>query len=87
MTKKPDPNYVSLKFWMFANFVSIIPLVNIIMLLVWAFTGVNESRKNFFKAQILWFVILSSIWAIIILVGLFPLIANVLRQIWESRIS
>ena len=34
-----DENYVSIWFWMFAQFVSVIPLIGWVMILVWAYTG------------------------------------------------
>jgi len=36
-------------------FVSALPCIGLIMIFVWAFTGYNESRKNFFRAMIAWF--------------------------------
>ena len=50
MAKVNDKNYVSVWFWIFSMVVLSIPLVNIIMVFVWAFAGENESRKNYFKA-------------------------------------
>lgn len=52
-----DENYVSIWFWMFAQFVSVIPLIGWVMILVWAYTGENESRKNYFRAIIIWWLL------------------------------
>ena len=53
-----DRNYVSVGSWMGMMFVTAIPFVGLIMLLVWAFTGENETRKNYFRAILSWIVIL-----------------------------
>ena len=42
-------------------FVTALPVIGVIMVIVWAFTGDNESRKNYFRAILMWvalFVIL-----------------------------
>ena len=38
-------------------FVTAIPVVGLLMILVWAFTGENESRKNYFRAILSWILI------------------------------
>ena len=41
--------------------VTALPVIGVIMVIVWAFTGDNESRKNYFRAILMWvalFVIL-----------------------------
>lgn len=75
----PAPQYappaeapVSIGDWVLSFFVMCIPVVNIIMMFVWAFSsGTNKSKSNFFKAQlIIWLVItLISIIAAVVLVS------------------
>jgi hypothetical protein len=55
-------NYVSVWFWMFALFIMALPCIGFIMVIVWAFTGDNESRKNYFRAIIAWALILTALW-------------------------
>ena len=74
---KSDGNYVSLGFWLFALIVMVIPLVNIVMTLVWAFAGPNESRKNFFKASIILFFVTVGIMAAF---GLLPVAIGLLTR-------
>ena len=38
-------------------FVTGIPVLGLIMALVWAFTGENESRKNFYRAIFAWILV------------------------------
>ena len=60
---KRDKNYVSFWFWFLAIFVAAIPCIGWIMIIVWAFMGDNESRKNYFRAVIVWAVIFFCVWA------------------------
>lgn len=59
-------------FWLFSMIVMIIPLVNIIMTLVWAFTGENESRKNYFKAAIVFFFLMIGVGVLVASIGFVP---------------
>jgi hypothetical protein len=45
---------MSVKDWMIITLVMIIPIVNIIMMFVWAFGEGNPNRKNYFKASLIW---------------------------------
>ncbi len=38
-------------------FVTAIPVVGLLMVLVWAFSGENESRKNYYRAILSWILI------------------------------
>ncbi len=58
MSNERDGNYISIGQWMLLLLIAAIPCVNIIFILVMAFVGENESRKNYFRAMILWFVVL-----------------------------
>lgn len=49
---------VSLKDWMITILLLAIPVVNLIMLFVWAFGGgTNPSKSNFAKASLIWALI------------------------------
>lgn len=84
MAKGKNKDYVSFWFWMFAIFVMALPCVGFIMIIVWAFVGTNESRKNYFKALLAWFVICVMVWMILVTLGLLPLIQNQF-QLWMQR--
>ncbi|GAA4846287.1 hypothetical protein GCM10023310_25330 [Paenibacillus vulneris] len=61
----PAPGYqqqaapvISVKDWMLTILLLIIPVVNLIMLFVWAFGGgANPSKANYAKASLLWALI------------------------------
>ena len=57
-----DKNYVSFWFWLFALFIAALPCIGIVMVVIWALVGSNESRKNYFRALIAWFLILTVLW-------------------------
>jgi cell division protein FtsW (lipid II flippase) len=67
-----DKNYVPVWFWMLAMLVIALPCVGLIMIVVWAFVGENESRKNYFRALLLWFLIGFVMWAVIMMLGYWP---------------
>jgi len=77
---KKDKNYVSIWFWMLACIVMGIPILNVIMICVWAFKGENESRKNYFKASIILFLIGLISTIVLMSLGTLPLIIAFLHQ-------
>lgn len=81
MAKGRDKNFVSIWFWLFSMLVMAIPLVNIIMTLVWAFTGDNESRKNYFKAVIVVFCLLIGLTVFLLSLGVLPSILDRLGKL------
>ena len=86
MAKSNDKNYVSFWFWMFALFVTALPCIGLIMVMVWAFVGDNESRKNYFRAVIAWFLIVAFIWACIMVLGFWPVIQKELQSWLQQRL-
>jgi len=77
----PPPQYqqpqmapvMSVKEWMLILFVMIIPLVNIIMMFVWAFSEGNPTKQNYFKASLLWLAIVIGLYILffVFMFGLF----------------
>ncbi|HLX96770.1 MAG TPA: hypothetical protein VKU37_13585 [Verrucomicrobiae bacterium] len=57
-SKQEDRNYVSVGSWMGMIFVTAIPVIGQLMVLIWAFSGENESRKNYYRAILSWILIL-----------------------------
>jgi heme/copper-type cytochrome/quinol oxidase subunit 2 len=60
--------YESVSFgdWMLTMLLCAIPLVNIIMLFVWAFgSSTNPSKANWAKASLLWAVIAVVLWVVV----------------------
>ena len=59
---------VSVGSWMFMLLVTALPIIGLIMIIVWAFTGDNETRKNYFRAILAWFVVLVGVGVVLALV-------------------
>jgi heme/copper-type cytochrome/quinol oxidase subunit 2 len=72
MSNNEDSNYVSVGSWMWMMFVTVIPVLGLIMVFVWAFTGENESRKNYYRAILSWLLVL-----VVLFVVLFVMIVSV----------
>lgn len=88
MSNKEDSNYVSVGSWMWMMFITAIPVVGVIMILVWAFTGENESRKNYFRAILMWVLLLVALFFGLLLVsgllGNWPVIQKQLHD-WTHK--
>lgn len=67
-----DNRPVSVGDWMLTYILLSIPLINIIMLFVWAFGSSPESKANWAKATLLWMVI----WGVLVAILLGAGIAN-----------
>ena len=71
---------VSVGEWMVTLLIMILPLINIIMLFVWAFSGnINISKANWAKATLIWMLIWI-IFYVIILVIFGSIIAGFMRM-------
>lgn len=65
-----DNTPVSVGEWMLTLFLTFIPLVNFIMLLIWAFSSATSpSKANWAKAALLWMLIFFAISIVLGLIG------------------
>ena len=68
---------VSVKEWLLTNLILMIPLVNIVMMLVWAFSSnTNPNKANYFKAALILFAILMAIYLVLAVVIFGSIAAN-----------
>ncbi len=59
---------VTLGDWMLTYLIMMIPCVNVIMMFVWAFSsGTKKSKSNYFKATLIWMLIVIVLEVILIL--------------------
>ena len=86
MANGKNQNYVSFWFWMFALFIVALPCIGFVMIIVWAFVGDNESRKNYFRALIAWFLIFAVLWIVIMALGFWPEIQKQI-QTWLNHLK
>jgi ABC-type Fe3+ transport system permease subunit len=83
MANGKGKDYVSFWFWLFALFITALPCIGFIMVIVWAFAGDNQSRKNYFRAVIAWAVILTALWVGLMALGFWPEIQKQI-QTWTQ---
>ncbi|HFC8825684.1 hypothetical protein [Neisseria sp. P0008.S002] len=68
---------VSVKEWLITNLILMIPLVNIVMMLVWAFSSnTNPNKANYFKAALILFAIVMVIYLVLAVVFFGSVAAN-----------
>ena len=68
---------VSVKEWLITNLIMMIPLVNIVMMLVWAFgSNTNPNKANYFKAALILFAIVMVIYLVLAVVLFGSVAAN-----------
>ena len=68
---------VSVKEWLLTNLIMMIPLVNLIMMLVWAFSSnTNPNKANYFKAAFILFAIVMAIYLVLAVVIFGSIAAN-----------
>ena len=73
-------NNVSVGNWLLTMLLMCIPIVNIVMLFVWAFGGgAEKSKSNWAKAQLIWMLIMI-ILSIVISVAFGAMIATLLSN-------
>ena len=80
MAKVRDKSIVSIWFWLLAMCVMAVPFLNLVMILVWAFTGENQSRKNYFRALIVMFLFWTAVGLVLLAAGTLPAVAEFIRQ-------
>jgi threonine/homoserine/homoserine lactone efflux protein len=88
MNSQRDNNYISVGSWMWMMFVTAIPIIGWIMIVVWAFTGENESRKNYYRAILAWILVfVALVFGLILLGGLLGDWPAIQKQIqdWTHR--
>lgn len=82
----PKEKPVSFWSWMLILLVTALPCIGPVMILVWAFSGENETRKNYFRAVIAWSLILFAIFGTIAALGYGPEIQKQ-AQSWLKQLQ
>jgi len=69
-----NPEIISIWDWIITIFITMIPIVGQIMLLIWAFgSGVNPTKANWARANLIWFV--AALFLFTLFVAIFGLAA------------
>jgi len=69
---------------MLMMFITAIPIIGQIMVLVWAFVGDNESRKNYFRAMLMWLLVFLALAVFLGMLGSGPAILKHIEA-WTKR--
>jgi hypothetical protein len=80
MAKERGDNYISVWGWMFILLLAALPCIGIFVVIIGAFMGGNETRKNYFRALILWALLLFAVWVCLVALGLLPVIVQQIHQ-------
>ena len=68
---------VSVKEWLITNLILMIPMVNLVMIFVWAFSSnTNPNKANYFKAALILFAIVMVIYLVLAVVLFGSVAAN-----------
>lgn len=68
---------VSVKEWLITNLILMIPMINLVMIFVWAFSSnTNPNKANYFKAALILFAIVMAIYLVLAVVFLGSIAAN-----------
>ena len=74
---RPQAPVVSISEWLVTSLIMMIPLVNLIMMLVWAFSSnTNPNKANYFKAALILFAIVMVIYLVLAVVFFGSVAAN-----------
>lgn len=72
-----ESGVVTLKEWIITMLILMIPLVNIVMVFVWAFGGgTNPSKANYFKAMLIIWAVGIVLWFLVVGTFLMPVIRS-----------
>jgi hypothetical protein len=84
MNDENDKNYISVGSWMFILLVTALPCIGLVMMIVWAFAGENETRKNYFRAILAWVAVLVGLVVLLALFGRLPQMEKQIQS-WTHR--
>lgn len=85
MRNDEDSNYISVGQWMLLVLIPGIPIIGWILVIILAFTGNNQTRKNYFRAFIAWILlIIMIIVALALVFGGIPALLQHIKD-WQSK--
>ena len=84
MSDDNDKNYISVGSWMFILLVTALPCIGFLMVIVWAISGENETRKNYFRAILAWIAVLAAVVVVLAVLGRLPQIGKQIQD-WTHK--
>ena len=79
MQQDPNKAVMTMGEWFLTYIILMIPLVNIVMLFVWAFGNGNENRKNYCRVQLIFIligIVLSVVFGSLIFGAMYSVLKN-----------
>ena len=86
MAKKKIDETVSMGYWMLALIITWLPLLNLVVVPVLAMVSRNPSKKNFYKANIMFVLLTLIIYFVVLIAVLGPDFFTVIRDYIQSRV-
>ncbi|MDD5706888.1 MAG: hypothetical protein PHR35_13270 [Kiritimatiellae bacterium] len=87
MNNQHDHNYVSVGQWMGLLLLTALPCVGVILVLVLAFAGDNDARKNYFRAILAWFLIVAGLGAALAFLGTLPAVVEQINNLIQTALN
>jgi hypothetical protein len=82
MKEDNDGDYISVGQWMLLLLVPAIPIIGWLLVLILAFVGGNQTRKNYFRAMLAWIVlVIGAACLIIVLTNGWPKIHQYIHDL------
>jgi uncharacterized membrane protein len=80
-----DNNYISVGGWMLLLLVPLIPVVGWILMIVLAFVGSNQTRKNYYRAMLAWILLLIvGFFLLVFVFDALPAVQQYMRD-WQAK--
>ena len=80
-----DNNYISVGGYMLMMLIPLIPGIGWILVLVLAFVGSNQTRKNFYRAMIAWVVLfVVGLFLLVFAFDAWPSVAQYIKD-WQAK--
>ncbi len=85
MRKEDDPNYISVPAWLGMMILTAVPLIGLVMIVIWAFWGDNQSRKNYYRAFFVWLFVIFCLGLVFsVVLPMIPAVRERLQQTHQS---
>lgn len=76
---------MSVWFWLFAILVTALPCVGLVVAILFAWLSGNASKRNYFWAVIVLWVLVFAVHAVLIAIGATPMVVEVIEEYWRRN--